>query len=145
MKRIFMIEDNEDHALLIRRGIETPDCEIRHFSDGLEALKACQQVQKYGGRPDLILLDLQLPGMNGFDILQAIKKMDELLYVPIVMLTTSARREEIEKAYELGADGYVVKSDDFSVLITKLKYIKDYWFSAVELPFQSTQTRNPSC
>ncbi len=141
-----MIEDNEDHALLIRRGIETSDCQVRHFTDGLEALKACEQVQTYDNRPDLILLDLQLPGVNGFEILQAIKKMDELSRVPIVMLTTSARREEIEKAYQLGADGYVVKSDDFSVLITKLKYIKDYWFSAVESPFQSTsKVRNPPC
>jgi len=137
MKKVMMVEDNEDHALLIRRGIEAPDCSVDHYSDGLEVLKACEQIKNYDGRPDLILLDLQLPGMNGFEVLKAIKKMSPLLHVPIIMLTTSARREEIKQAYEFGADGYVVKSDDFSVLMTKLKSVKDYWLSTVESPYQS--------
>lgn len=137
MKKIVIIEDNEDHALLIRRGIEGPDCSVTHYSDGLEALKACEQIRNFEERPDLILLDLQLPGINGFEILKSIKKMDPLLYTPVVMLTTSARRAEIEQAYQFGADGYVVKSDDFSVFIAKLKSVKDYWLSIVESPYQS--------
>lgn len=136
MKKIMTIEDNADHALLIRRGVESPDCSVSHYTDGPAALKACEQVQNFDGRPDLILLDLQLPGMNGFEILTAIKKMPPLSHVPIVMLTTSARREEILKAYQLGADGYVVKSDDFAQFMTKLKLVKDYWLSTVESPYQ---------
>ena len=129
-----MIEDNEDHALLIRRGIESADCSVIHYADGPEAVKALEQIKTAVDRPDLILLDLQLPGMNGFEIMKAINHMSSLSNVPVVMLTTSARREEIAQAYQLGARGYVVKSDDFSVLMTKLKSVKEYWFSAVELP-----------
>lgn len=142
MKKIMMIEDNEDHALLIRRGAETLDCVVEHFADGRAALTVLEQIKNFEGRPDLILLDLQLPGMNGFEILQAIKKMNPLKYVPIVILTTSARHEEIEKAYQLGAAGYVVKSDDFSQLSAKLKSVKEYWFSIVESPYQSLSVRN---
>ena len=134
MKKIMTIEDNEDHALLIRRGVESADCSVSHYADGVAALKACEQIQNFDDRPDLILLDLQLPGMNGFEILTAIRKMPPLSYVPVVMLTTSARREEIEKAYQLGANGYVVKSEDFAMLMTKLKLVKDYWLSVVESP-----------
>ena len=136
MRKIMMIEDNEDHALLIKRGLEAPDCSVDHCINGLEALKIFQQVKNFDSRPNLILLDVQLPGMSGFDILKEIKKMAPLSHVPVIMLTTSARREEIERAYQFGASGYVVKSDDFPALIKKLTSIKEYWFSVVESPYQ---------
>ena len=142
MKKIMMIEDNEDHALLIRRALETSDCSVEHYVDGASALKVFQKIKNCEGRPDLILLDLQLPGMNGFEILQAVKKIDSLQHVPVVMLTTSARQQEIEKAYQLGAAGYLVKSEDFSVLISKLTSVKDYWLSVVESSYQSLTVRN---
>ncbi len=135
MKKIFMIEDNEDHALLIRRAIEDADCSVTHYQDGLDAMKACEAIQNQDQRPDLILLDLKLPGMDGFEVLTNLKKIKRFEPVPVVMLTTSCRREEIEKAYQLGASGYVVKSEDFAELITKLKHVKDYWFHTVEAPF----------
>ena len=134
MKKIFMIEDNEDHALLIRRGVESEDCTVIHHQDGLVALKACEAIQSQEQKPDLILLDLKLPGMDGFEVLKNLKKLKCFEQVPVVMLTTSCRREEIEKAYRLGAVGYVVKSEDFSELIAKLKRVKDYWFYTVEAP-----------
>ncbi len=144
MKRIIMIEDNEDHALLIRRGVETPECAVAHYADGIQALKALEQIKNSADRPDLILLDLQLPGMNGFDIMKAIKNISFIANVPVVMLTTSARPEEIEQAYQLGARGYLVKSDDFPVLMAKLKSVKDYWFSVVESPYRfQTPVVNP--
>ena len=60
--------------------------------------------------------------------------MENLMDVPIVMFTTSARREEIEKAYELGACGYVVKPDDFDEFVEKLRQVKTYWLKTVEKP-----------
>lgn len=134
MKKIVMIEDNEDHALLIRRGLEEPECSVTHYSDGAEALQFLGQMANPAQRPDLILLDLKLPGMDGFEVLEALKKMEWCLAVPVVILTTSARKEEIAKAYRLGAGGYVVKSDEFSEFVAKLKCVKDYWFHTVELP-----------
>ncbi len=129
-----MVEDNPDHALLIKRGIEGPDCTVRHFEDGLEALEACEANQSEEAKPDLILLDLQLPGLDGFSIMERLRKIKAYEHVPIVMLTTSARQKEISQAYALGASGYVVKSDDFQMFMTKLKHIKNYWFQTVELP-----------
>ena len=134
MHKIFMVEDNPDHALLIRRGIEESECAIAHYEDGLAAVEACEAVDCAEARPDLVLLDLKLPGMDGFGVLERLRKMKWFKYVPIVMLTTSSRKEEIEQAYRFGASGYVVKSDDFGEFTAKLKRVKDYWFSAVELP-----------
>lgn len=135
MKKIVMIEDNEDHAILIRRGLEAGDCEMTHYRDGLEAVEAFQKVVTAGDeRPDLILLDLKLPGLDGFGVLERLAKLDGFSEIPVVMLTTSNRKEEIAEAYRLGARGYVVKSDDFSELIEKLKRVKAYWFHTVELP-----------
>lgn len=134
MKKIFLVDDNEDHALLIKRCVEDDHTSTVHFSDGLQVLKACEAMNGENAKPDLILLDLQLPGMNGFEVLMKLKQMKWLEQVPVVMLTTSRRREEIEKAYQLGAAGFVVKSEDFEELKAKLKQVKDYWFRAVELP-----------
>ncbi len=138
MKKIVMIEDNDDHAILIRRGLEAGDCDITHYRDGLEAVDAFQKMSAEGGHPDLVLLDLKLPGMDGFGVLERIGKLDWLSKVPVVMLTTSSRKEEIAQAYRLGARGYVVKSDDFAELIEKLKRVKSYWFQTVELPESET-------
>ncbi|MBI4394955.1 MAG: response regulator [Candidatus Omnitrophica bacterium] len=136
MKKIWMIEDNEDHALLIKRGIEDENCAATHFSDPLEALKACKEVQTQDQKPDLILLDLKLPGMDGFEVLKNLKQLKWFERVPIIMLSTSSRKEEIQTAYQLGVSGYVVKSEDFGNLTAKLKRIKDYWFHTVEIPNQ---------
>lgn len=132
MKRIFMVEDNDDHALLIRKGIEDGNCAVAHYRDGVSFLKDCEEIQAHDLRPDLILLDLKLPGMDGFEVLKHVKAMKAFEQVPVVMLTTSQRREEVERAYQLGAAGYVVKSDDFGTLVAKLKCVKDYWFHTVE-------------
>lgn len=137
MKRIFMIEDNEDHALLIRRAVEGDGCAVTHYPDGLAALKACEELSALEARPDLVFLDLKLPGMDGFAVLQNLRKLKPFGQVPIVMLTTSRRREEIEKAYQLGASGFVVKAEDFSELVAKLKQVKNYWFDTVEPPYSA--------
>ena len=136
MKQIVIIEDNEDHALLIRRGLEASDCRVMHFVDGPEALKVLGEIRQDSFRPDLILLDLKLPGIDGFQVLEKIRAMDFIARIPVVMLTTSCRKEEVDRAYQLGASGYVVKSEDFSEFMRKLKHIKEYWFGAVESPYQ---------
>ena len=134
MKKIVMIEDNPDHALLIRRGVENGDCQVTHYEDSSEALTALGSVRALSEKPDLVLLDLKLPGIDGFGVLERLRKMELFVNVPVVMLTTSARKEEISQAYQLGASGYVVKSEDFGELVAKLKRVKDYWLHTVELP-----------
>ena len=129
-----MIEDNEDHALLIRRGIEGEGCAVTHYPDGPEVLKACAAIQTQEEQPDLIFLDINLPGMSGFGVLKALKQMKGFERIPVVMLTTSRRRQEIDEAYRLGAAGFLVKSEDFGEFVTKLKRVKEYWFETVEPP-----------
>lgn len=136
-----MIEDNPDHALLIRKALEDGDCAVTHHEDGDSALRSCEVMRNGAAKPDLVFLDLKLPGMDGFEILTRMKNIEGFKGVPIVMLTTSGRAEEIRKAYDLGANGYVVKPDDFSELKAKLKRVKDYWFSTVELPGPAAKTR----
>ena len=129
-----MIEDNEDHALLIRRSVEDGECTVVHYPDGVQALKACEAIESRDPKPDLIFLDLKLPGMDGFDVLKNLKQIKGFERVPVVMLTTSRRKQEVETAYQLGAVGYVVKSEDFGELMAKLTRVKDYWFRTVESP-----------
>ncbi len=140
MKTIFMIEDNEDHALLIRKSIEDENCTVVHYPDGLQVLKACQTIER-DSKPDLIFLDLKLPGMDGFEVLQNLKNIKGFNQIPVVMLTTSCRRQEVEKAYQMGASGYIVKSEDFGTLVEKLRQAKEYWFHTVELPNQHAVVR----
>ena len=141
-----MIEDNEDHALLIRRSIEEGECAVVHYADSAAAIEACEGIRNAEEVPDLILLDLKLPGIDGFGVLERLRKNSFFACVPVVMLTTSARKEEIERAYQLGASGYVVKSEDFGELMAKLKRVKDYWFRTVERirPAASRVTDQPS-
>ena len=101
MRKIFMIEDNVDHALLIRKSLENEECAVFHYQDGLEVLKACQAMNGNAAKPDLIFLDLQLPGMDGFEVLQNLKHIKGFERIPVVMLTTSYRKQEIEKALKI--------------------------------------------
>ncbi len=84
--------------------------------------------------PALVLLDLNLPAMDGFQILSKLRSTKKLKFVPVVMLTTSKRPEEINRAYELGAHGFVSKSEDFGNLKNQLKCVKEYWLKTVERP-----------
>ena len=82
----------------------------------------------------MLLLDLNLPGMDGFQILSKVRSAVKLKLIPVVMLTTSKRQEEINKAYELGAFGFVSKSEDFGNLKNQLKSVKEYWLKTIERP-----------
>ncbi len=134
MKKIVIIEDNEDHAMLIGLALKGEELCVERFENGTKALEAFEKITDPASRPDLVLLDLKLPGIDGFGVLEKIRKMPSLFGMPVVMLTTSSRQEEIKKAYELGASGYVVKPDDFGKMTEKLKKVKAYWFEAVEMP-----------
>ncbi|MBI1977344.1 MAG: response regulator [Candidatus Omnitrophica bacterium] len=141
MRKIMMVEDNEDHAFLVQKSVEDSDCIVVRYSDGLQALKACQDIQNQEGKPELILLDLQLPGMDGFEVLKNLRQIKGFEQIPVVFLTTSARAQEIEKAYQLGASGYVVKPEQFGDLVSKMKCVKDYWFHTVETPHVQAASR----
>ena len=131
---IMLIEDNMDHAELIIRTIEEHPIpnEIRHFPDGQSALDYLFHRNGFrdpisSPRPQVILLDMHLPGVDGIDILRAIKASDELRMIPVVMLTTSTSETDITRAYRSHANSYLVKPlgcEEFKELMDNLC---SYW------------------
>ena len=105
-------------------------------SDGEEALAFLRQQGQYAKvpRPDLILLDLNLPKKDGREVLKEIKQEEELKRIPVVVLTISTAEKDILKAYDLHANCYVNKPVDFDQFTNVVKSIEDFWFSVVKLP-----------
>ena len=87
-------------------------------------------------RPDLILLDLNLPGKDGREVLKEVKEDDNLKKIPIVVLTTSKAEEDILKSYDLHANSYITKPVDFDQFINVIKSIESFWLEVVKLPSQ---------
>ena len=105
-------------------------------NDGISALKFLKKEGEYkeAPRPDLILLDLNLPGMDGREVLSEIKKDDSLKFIPVVVLTTSDADEDIVKTYTLGASCYVTKPVGLKEFSEMVKRIENFWFTIVKYP-----------
>ena len=138
---ILLVEDNEDHIELTLRALKNNNLinDIHVVKDGKEALDFAyhrgkyEDTQKYP-RPGLILLDIHLPKLNGFEVLETLKKDPDVKSIPIIMLTTSSRDEEIAKSYAGGANSYVTKPVDFEEFVKKIKDMKLYWTIVNSLP-----------
>jgi chemotaxis family two-component system response regulator Rcp1 len=124
--RILHVEDNEAHAELVRRGFEDHRIanEIEHVMTGEAALTRLEEcLQTEGGLPDVVLLDLRLPGIDGLEVLTAIRDTDGLESLPVVILTTSEAEWDRLKAYERHMNGYIVKPFDFDSFAVLLDVI----------------------
>lgn len=138
---ILLVEDNEDHVELTLRALKNNNIinEIYVVKNGQEALDFIyhqgeyEDAEKYP-RPGLILLDIHLPKVNGFEVLETLKKDPDVKSIPIIMLTTSSRDEEIAKSYADGANSYVTKPVDFGEFMKKIKDLKLYWTIVSSLP-----------
>jgi CheY-like chemotaxis protein len=128
---ILLVEDNPDHAMLIRRVLEqgTVENKVRCVKDGQEALDFLFRKRGDEGapRPDLILLDINLPKVNGLDVLRRIKTDEELRMIPVIVLTTSDRGEEVQQSYHAGANSFITKPVNFQDLSDKINSLKHYW------------------
>ncbi|GAB5440239.1 MAG: response regulator [Fuerstiella sp.] len=126
-----VVEDDDDHAALIQRNLRktSPDSLVSRVRDGEEALQFLRRQSPYedSPRPDLILLDMKLPGVNGLQVLENIKADDDLCSIPVVMLTTSATRDDRQKAYRLHANSYLVKPMGFDGFRSLVGEICHYW------------------
>jgi len=138
---ILLVEDNEDHIELTLRALKNNNLinDIHVVKDGQEALDFIYHRGKYQDterypRPGLILLDIHLPKVNGLEVLETLKKDPGLKSIPVIMLTTSSRDEEIVKSYAGGANSYVTKPVDFEEFVKKIKYMKLYWTIVNSLP-----------
>jgi len=138
---ILLVEDNPDHAELTLKALKQNNIlnEVYWASDGQEALDFMYHQGKYADgktspRPGLILLDIKLPKVDGLEVLKQLKDDPQFKSIPVIMLTTSDRDEEIAKSYAGGANSYVVKPMDFADFMKKVRELKLYWTITNSLP-----------
>jgi CheY-like chemotaxis protein len=136
---IVMIEDDEGHARLIQKNVRRAGIhnEIVHFTHGNAALDYLLGTERSGlaraGQPHLILLDLNLPDMTGIDILRKVKSNPHSHRIPVVILTTTDDKVEIDKCYELGANVYITKPVDYEGFATAIKSL-GLFLSVIQIP-----------
>ncbi|SRR6266498_1835371 len=135
---ILLVEDSPADILLTREAFEQNKIvnTVHVAEDGVQAMDFLHKRGAYASapRPDLILLDLNLPRKNGREVLAEIKADPELKKIPIVVLTTSSAEEDVLKAYNLNANCYVVKPIGFDNFMEAMQSIRHFWFSVVTLP-----------
>jgi CheY-like chemotaxis protein len=135
---ILLIEDNVGDARLAQEALR--DAKVRnHLSwvaDGVEGIAFLRREGSYAKapRPDLILLDLNLPRKDGREVLSEIKSDDKFKRIPVVILTTSQAEEDILRAYHLNANCYISKPVDLDQFMKVVKTIEDFWLTIVKLP-----------
>jgi two-component system, response regulator len=139
--RILMADDDPDDCMLTRDAFAEAHLinDINFVSNGQELLDYLRHQGPYAppntaSRPNLILLDLNMPVKNGREALQEIKADPELRSIPVIILTTSQAEEEILRAYDLGASSFITKPVLFESMIEIVKSLGEYWFEIVELP-----------
>jgi two-component system, chemotaxis family, response regulator Rcp1 len=136
--KILLVEDSPTDALLTQEALAATDIpnDLHLVTDGVEALAFLRQERQYAHqvRPDLILLDLNLPKKNGIEVLQELKTDDKLKSIPVIILTTSKAEEDIVKSYHLHANCYVIKPVDFDKFSEAVQTIRNFWLSIVTLP-----------
>ncbi len=135
---ILLVEDNPGDARLTTEALKEANVrnKLNHLTDGVEALAFLRRQGKYAAanRPDLILLDLNLPRKDGREVLAEIKGDDRLKRIPVLILTTSQAEEDILRAYSLNANCYIAKPVDLDQFIKVVTVIKDFWLTIVKLP-----------
>jgi CheY-like chemotaxis protein len=141
---ILLVEDNEGDIGLVEEVFQ--EAKIRNnlyvAEDGEEAMLFLHKEGKFSDvpRPDIILLDLNLPRKDGREVLKEIKEDDSLKRIPVVVLTTSKAEEDILKSYNLHANSYITKPVDFNQFIKVIKSIEDFWLDVVKLPLKDDST-----
>lgn len=134
---IVMVEDDEGHARLIEKNIRRAGVmnEIVHLSDGEGALAYFEEVRRHppGSRPILVLLDLNLPDITGVEILENLKRDDSLKRVPVVVLTTTDDRSEVQRCYDLGCNVYMTKPVDYEQFATAIRQL-GLFFTVIQIP-----------
>jgi len=135
---ILLVEDNPGDVRLTREAFR--DAKVRNnmvvAGNGLEAMAYLKQENEHAKavRPDLVLLDLNLPRMNGFEVLDAIKADESLKRIPVIILTTSQAEQDILRSYNLYANAYVTKPMNLEQFIVAIRAIEGFWLEIVKFP-----------
>jgi CheY-like chemotaxis protein len=135
---VLLVEDDPGDVMMTREAFQ--DYKVQNqlhvVSDGAEAMAFLRQEGDYAGRPrpDLVLLDLNLPRMDGRQVLESIKSDPELASIPVVVLTTSENEDDVLRSYSLHANAYVTKPVDFERFIQVIRQIDEFFVTVVRLP-----------
>ncbi len=136
--RVLLVEDNPTDALIAKEGLAsaTMPSILHTTNDGVEAMEFLHRRGRHAGapRPDLVLLDLNMPRKNGHEVLAEMKADEELRKIPVVILTTSKSAEDVRKAYDHHANCYISKPVDFDEFTRAMRTIQEFWFSVATLP-----------
>ena len=136
---ILLAEDNPGDVFIIRSVLEESPVpyNFHHVMNGEAVLTFLHQEKEYPNfRPDLILLDLNLPLKHGFEVLEEIKSNPQLKMIPVIILTSSRAEQDISQSYNLSASCYVNKPVDFEQFVNILKSIEEFWLKFVQFPPQ---------
>lgn len=138
---ILMAEDDSDDRLLVQEAMTESHWEgdVHFVENGEELLDYLDKKGEFSPpaaapKPGLILLDLNMPKMDGKEVIAKIRQHPEFRKIPVVVLTTSKADTDIEEVYELGANSFITKPVQFESLVTVMKLLSDYWFKTVVLP-----------
>jgi CheY-like chemotaxis protein len=135
---VLLVEDDPGDVLMTREAFEEHKIgnRLHVVPDGVEALAYLRREEPYPDavRPDLILLDLNLPRRDGREVLEEIKNDESLRHIPVVVLTTSQADEDILRSYQLHANAYVTKPVDFDKFVKAVRQIDEFFVSVVRLP-----------
>jgi CheY-like chemotaxis protein len=149
---ILVAEDREDDILLIQRAFAKGEIENPLFvvRDGDEAISYLSGIGKYGNRaeyplPDLLLLDLKMPRVDGFDVLRWVRQQPGFSALRVVVLTSSDQIRDVNTAYRLGANSFMVKPTDFENVVEMAKTLRSYWLQMSRAPevSRSAKTKAP--
>lgn len=137
---VLLVEDDPGDVLMTREAFEDHKVHnnLHVVSDGVEALSFLRAEGAYADspRPDLVLLDLNLPRMDGLQVLAEVKADEDLRRIPVVVLTTSDAEEDVLRSYDLHANAYITKPVDFDRFISVVRHIDEFFVSIVRLPGQ---------
>lgn len=135
---ILLVEDSEGDILLTTEALIEGRISNKIFvvKDGWEAIQYLEKKGKYSDAvvPDLVLLDVNLPKINGHEVLKFIKSKEDLKHIPVIMLTTSSSEKDIASSYQNNVNCYITKPVDSEEFIRTISSIKDFWISIVQLP-----------
>ncbi|HEX9304274.1 MAG TPA: response regulator [Thermoanaerobaculia bacterium] len=142
-RRVFLIEDDGSYRWVIRRLLESAfgqDVTVEEFSNGESALGHAASDPP----PDLVLLDLNLPGLDGFEVLRRLRAHERTRKVPVIIVTSSQEEKDVRRAYECGANSFVSKSDSPEKTLQRLRLLPVYWLELNRLPDERSASRPPS-
>ena len=146
---LVMVDDDEDDCLLVEAALYEAllKCDFHCVEDGMQMMDYLNIRGRFrepgsAPRPDIILLDLNMPRMNGMTVLRQLKTDPRFRAIPVIILTTSREDEDVIACYDLGGNTYITKQPSFEGLVSSLKSFREYWLETATLPPKSDPTKS---